>query len=447
MFNDTIVAISTAVNEGAISIIRLSGPDAITIVNRIFSKDLTLAKANTINYGTIINDKNEMVDEVLVSVFKAPKSFTCEDIVEINAHGGVYVTRNILSMCIAAGARLASRGEFSKRAYLNGRIDISQAEAINDMIVATDETSAKLAIKGIKGSVAKLIDPLIEDVLQIVAQIEVNIDYPEYEDVKQLTNEEVLPKSQALLKRLEVIIKRARQTKLVKQGVTTAIIGKPNVGKSSLLNALLEEDKAIVTDVPGTTRDIVEGIIHLDNITLHLFDTAGIHVTDDEVEKIGIDKSRQTLEDADLIILVLDNSQKLTPEDLELFNKVKDLNTIVVLNKQDLNAINQLDYKNMVAISAKNNNIQPLIAKINEMYQNYQDFIDNPSLNNDRQIGCLLTAQNELILAIEALKSGVELDLVTINLQEVYNSLKEVLGQRNKDDLINALFSKFCLGK
>ena len=447
MFNDTIVAISTAVNEGAISIIRLSGPDAITIVNRIFSKDLTLAKANTINYGTIINDKNEMVDEVLVSVFKAPKSFTCEDIVEINAHGGVYVTRNILSMCIAAGARLASRGEFSKRAYLNGRIDISQAEAINDMIVATDETSAKLAIKGIKGSVAKLIDPLIEDVLQIVAQIEVNIDYPEYEDVKQLTNEEVLPKSQALLKRLEVIIKRARQTKLVKQGVTTAIIGKPNVGKSSLLNALLEEDKAIVTDVPGTTRDIVEGIIHLDNITLHLFDTAGIHVTDDEVEKIGIDKSRQTLEEADLIILVLDNSQKLTPEDLELFNKVKDLNTIVVLNKQDLNAINQLDYKNMVAISAKNNNIQPLIAKINEMYQNYQDFIDNPSLNNDRQIGCLLTAQNELILAIEALKSGVELDLVTINLQEVYNSLKEVLGQRNKDDLINALFSKFCLGK
>jgi tRNA modification GTPase len=446
MFNDTIVAISTAVNDGAISIIRLSGDDAIEIVNKVFSKDLSKCAANTINYGTISDDK-ETVDEVLVSLFKAPKTFTSEDVVEINTHGGTFVTRQVLGLCLANGARLAERGEFTKRAYLNGRIDMAQAEAINDIINAKDQANAKLAIKGIKGSVKKLINPLIDDLLKIITQIEVNIDYPEYEDVELLTNEKLLPQTKILIERINKIIKRANNTKTIKQGVSTAIIGKPNVGKSSLLNALLEEDKAIVTEIPGTTRDLVEGIIHLDNISLHLFDTAGIHSTEDIVEKIGIDKSKEMLNEAELVILVLDNSRELSNEDHELFDLVKDMNTIVVFNKQDVNKVNRLEYSNSVNISALKNDIEPLIERINSMYKDYQDLIDNPSLNNDRQISCLISAKKELEDAINAMNLGYELDLVTINLQESFYNLKDILGQRNKDDLLDSLFANFCLGK
>jgi tRNA modification GTPase len=446
MFNDTIVAISTAVNDGAISIIRLSGDDAIEVVNKIFSKDLSRCSANTINYGTIFDEK-ETVDEVLVSLFRAPKTFTSEDVVEINTHGGTYVTRQVLGLCLANGARLAERGEFTKRAYLNGRIDMAQAEAINDIINAKDQANAKLAIKGIKGSVKKLINPLIDDLLKIIAQIEVNIDYPEYEDVELLTNEKLLPQTKILIERINRIIKRANNTKTVKQGVSTAIIGKPNVGKSSLLNALLEEDKAIVTEIPGTTRDLVEGIIHLDNISLHLFDTAGIHSTEDIVEKIGIDKSKVMLNEAELVILVLDNSRALSKEDHELFDLVENMNTIVVFNKQDVNKVNRLEYSNSVNISALKNDIDPLIERINDMYKDYQDLIDNPSLNNDRQIACLISAKKELEEAMNAMNLGYELDLVTINLQESFYNLKDILGQRNKDDLLDALFANFCLGK
>ena len=446
MFNDTIVAIATAVNDGAVSIIRLSGEDAIEIADKILTVDLSKAAANTISYG-LVTDGEEPVDEVLISVFRAPKSYTSENVVEINTHGGAYVTRQVLSLCLANGARLAERGEFTKRAYLNGRIDMAQAEAINDIVNARDEANARLAIKGIKGSVSKLITPLIDDLLAIIAQIEVNIDYPEYEDVEQLTDEKLMPQTKDLLKRVNKIIKRANNTRTVKQGVSTAIIGKPNVGKSSLLNALLEEDKAIVTDVPGTTRDIVEGIIHLDNISLHLFDTAGIHSTEDIVEKIGIDKSREMLKEAELVILVLDNSRELDSEDLELFESVKDMNTIVVFNKQDLNRSSQLDYANSVSISALQKDIDPLVTRINEMYEDYQDLIDNPSLNNDRQIACLIGAKQELEAAMEAMDAGFELDLVTINLQEAFYNLKDILGQRNRDDLLDALFSNFCLGK
>jgi len=446
MLNDTIVAISTAVSDGAVSIIRLSGDEAIDIVNKIFSKDLSKVESNTINYGFIM-ENDEAIDEVLVSVFSKGRSYTKEDVVEINTHGGYYITKKVLGLTLAHGARLAEAGEFTRRAFLNGRIDMTQAESINDLINAQDENNAKLAIKGIRGSLKKLILPLIDDVLDIVANIEVNIDYPEYDDVEMLTNETVKPKALALLSRIDEIIKRANNTRLIKEGLKTAIVGKPNVGKSSLLNALLEEDKAIVTDIAGTTRDIVEGLVKLDNISLHLFDTAGIRETDNLVEKLGIDKSLETLDQADLIIFIVDNSSELAEEDKILFEKVKNLNTILAFNKTDLANKNQIEFENSVSISAKNGDIESLIKRINDMYEKYQDLIDQPSLNNERQIACLKRAKNELLYAIEAMDMGYELDLVTVNLQEVFNSLKEILGKRNKDDLLDTLFANFCLGK
>lgn len=441
MLNDTIVAISTALQEGAISIVRLSGDDSIEIVNRIFSRDLLSVKTHTITYGFIV-DQGEMIDEVLVSVFKAPKTFTTENIVEINCHGGKFVTRKILSLCIANGARLALPGEFSQRAFINGRIDLTQAEAINDIIKADSDTNVTLAIKGIKGSVSKLINPLIDDLLNIIANIEVNIDYPEYEDIEQLTNEIVLPKANDWIKKINNILDKANSTRLLKQGVKTVIVGKPNVGKSSLLNALLEEDKAIVTDIAGTTRDLVEGVIHLENITLHLIDTAGIHKTEDVVEKIGIQRSRSALDEAELVIVVIDGTKKIDEEDQELLDITKDKNRIVVYNKNDLNRV-----ENEITISALTKDISNLVNEINARYEKHKEVLDSPSLNNDRQIGCLIQARNEMNLAIEALSNGIELDLVTINLQVAYTSLKEVMGQANRDDLLDALFSNFCLGK
>ncbi len=442
MLQDTIAAVSTADVEAAISIVRLSGEDAIEIVEKIFSRKLSHVPSHTVHYG-YIQDKDEVVDEVLVSVFKAPKTFTREDIVEINCHGGRIVTRRVLALCLEHGARLARPGEFTQRAFLNGRIDLAQAEAIGDLIHADSQRSAKMAIGGVKGSVKKQIQPIIDELLELVATIEVNIDYPEYDDVEQLTNEVVFPKAEKMLLKMKEIERKAESGRILKEGVKTVIAGKPNVGKSSLLNALLEEEKAIVTEIAGTTRDLVEGIIPLEHVTLHLLDTAGIRETEDVVEKIGIQKTLQALDEAELVIVVLDGSRALDEEDYMLLERTKGMNRILVTNKADL----ATQFEEGIVISAAQNEIQGLIDEINQRYEKHQFALEEGTLNNERQIGLIRKSIYAMNQAIEALRQGVELDLVTIDFQKSYLSLKEILGEVSREDLLDAIFSNFCLGK
>lgn len=440
MFNDTIVAIATS-TPGAVSIIRISGNDTFDVLSKIFDKDLSHAKGYTIHYGTIFDEEGP-VDEVLVSVFRAPRSYTGEDVVEINCHGGTYVTRKILNLCLGNGARLARRGEFTERAFLNGKMDLSEAESVNDLINATDKINAHSAIHSLRGSVQKIIDPLVEDITQIISNIEVNIDYPEYDDVHVLTEEEILPKAKKWIKDIDVIIKKAEEATFIRSGIDTVIVGKPNVGKSSLLNALLEEDKAIVTNIAGTTRDLVEGSVKVGNVTLNLIDTAGIHESEDTIEKIGIEKSREALEKAELVLLVLDSTQDLSKEDKELLELTKDRDRIIIYNKNDEKQIDDV-----VSISAKNREIDALIQTIEKKYEKEIHSAESDTLNNERQIGLARSARRAMQHAIDALEMGAELDLVTIDLQEAYYALKEITGKTCREDLLDEIFSRFCLGK
>ena len=378
----------------------------------------------------------------MVSVFRAPKTYTREDVVEINCHGGIFITRKILSIVLSHGAKLAKPGEFTQRAFYHGRIDLSQAEAVEDMIEATNDSAAKMAMKGIRGSVHKLLQPLIDDLLDIIAQIEVNIDYPEYEDIEQLTQKDLLPKIKEWLLCIDAILKKANTGQIIKNGIDTVIIGRPNVGKSSLLNALLEEDKAIVTDIAGTTRDIVEGQIHIGSVQLNLIDTAGIRHASDKIEQIGIEKSQEKLRQAKLVLLVLDGSRPLTKEDEDLLEQTKDKLRLIIWNKQDLNDSSQEG----ICISAKNHQIQPLIDALESLYQN--DLLkEEPILSNERQIGLLQQAKSAMKRAQIALEAQTEPDLVEIDIQEAYEDLKEILGEVHREDLLDTLFSKFCLGK
>lgn len=443
MFKDTIAAISTANQDGAISIVRLSGDEAIDIVNQLFTADLSKKASHTINYGTIIDpNSHEAIDEVLVSIFRAPKTFTREDIVEINCHGGRFVTRKVLSLVLSCGARLAQPGEFTQRAFLNGRIDLTQAEAINDLINAKNNTNLKVAIKGVKGSIRKMLDPLIQELLDIIANIEVNIDYPEYDDVEQLTNERVLPMAKAWSEKIKAILGKSESSQMLKEGIRTAIIGKPNVGKSSLLNALLEEEKAIVTDIAGTTRDLVEGSIQLGHVALNLIDTAGIRETEDVVEKIGIDRSLKAIENAQLVLMVLDASRPLDEQDEELLKLTENKTRILVYNKSDLVSVSE-----GIAISAKDHELKPLIHEIERLFEKHLIAAEEPALNNERQIALMSHALQSMNQAIHSLEDGMELDLVTIDLQDSYTSLKEILGEVSRDNLLDTLFSNFCLGK
>lgn len=442
--SDTIAAIATPVADGAISIIRVSGDDAITMVQAIFDKDLIQRDANTITYGFIKDPQTkEAVDEVLVSLFRAPKTFTCEDIVEINCHGGRFVTKQVLQLVLAQGARMAHPGEFTQRAFLNGRIDLAQAEAVMDIIEADNKANAKLAIAGIKGSVRKLLEPLIDEILDIIANIEVNIDYPEYDDVEQLSSEVLLPKAKHWLAKIDEILQKAESGKIIKEGIKTAIVGKPNVGKSSLLNALLEEEKAIVTDVEGTTRDIVEGSIHLQGVTLNLIDTAGIRETEDVVEKIGIERSRKAIEDAQLVLLVLDGSKELDAMDEELLDLTKDKQRLLVYNKSDLYE----QAKEGIVISAANSEITPLLDALYQLYEQHLLVLEEPTLANERQIGLMKSAQRNMMQAQAAMEAGIQPDLVELDIQEAYKNLKEILGEYHREDLIDTLFANFCLGK
>lgn len=442
MLNDSIVAISTALQQGAISIVRISGDEAFDIAERILTISIKDKPTHTIHYGFVVDPlSGDSVDEVMVSVFKAPKTFTGEDMVEINCHGGTYVTKEVLRLCLENGARMANRGEFSQRAFLNGKMDLTKAEAIHDMVMAMDKNNARMAANALQGSVRKVMDPLLEKLLDIIANIEVNIDYPEYDDVEMLSVETVIPKCKSLLKDMDEVLRKANSEKVLKEGIKTAIIGKPNVGKSSLLNALLEEDKAIVSDIEGTTRDMVEGSVRLDNVTLHLIDTAGIRNSEDVIEKIGIEKSKQILEEAELVIVLFDGSLPLDDLDKELLSITEDKDRLLVYNKKDIKRYEGIN------ISAKDEDIDELMDALNKKYDEYHEAYQVPMLQNERQLALMQNARQALIRAVDALEAEMELDLVTIDLQSAYYALKEILGEVSKDDLLDTLFSKFCLGK
>ena len=449
--NDTICAISTALGVGAISIIRVSGDEAIDIVNKIFDKDLTKKESHTINYGHIVY-KGEIIDEVMVSIMKSPKTFTKEDIVEINSHGGVAVTNKVLEILLLEGARLAEPGEFTKRAFLNGRIDLVEAESIMDLIESKTETSRKLAISGMEGKVSKLVKNIIDNIVKVNANIEVNIDYPEYEDIEIVTKEKIEEMSKYINKELTKLLNESENGKLIKDGINTLILGRPNVGKSSILNKLIEEDKAIVTSVAGTTRDIVEGQIRVNGILLNIIDTAGVRETEDIVEKIGVEKSLSLVNDADLIILVFNNNEKLTDEDKKLLEYTKEKKRIIVINKIDLE--NNLDISNLkneriVKVSAlKDSGIESLKNEINDMFNleeiNLGDFT---YLSNSRQISLVKKAVEISKNLEDALNNDVPIDLLEIDIKEICEILGEIIGESYDDKLIDTLFSNFCLGK
>lgn len=441
MLNDTIAAIATGDQKGAISIIRLSGEDSFSIIQSLVNVDVNTFEGNTIHHAWI-KDNDELVDEVVLNVFRAPNSFTGEDVIEINCHGGIYITRKVLGLLLARGARLANPGEFSQRAYLNNKIDLSQAEAINDLINAKNELSASSAVNSLRGSTAKLIEPLEEELTQILANIEANIDYPEYDDVKQLTEEEILPAIEKWIIQMDKIVEDAKQSISIREGIKTAILGKPNVGKSSILNALLNEEKAIVTDIAGTTRDLVEGNITVGGVPLNLIDTAGIRESDDVVEKIGIERSLKALEEAELVIVVLDDSNHLTSEDEEILEKTKDKERIIVYNKMDLGM-----HSEGVHTSAIQGDVEELKKAIEDKFKDALPLAKGNTLNNTRQLGLAMQAKQSMLDAKKTLEDGFELDVVTIDLQKCWESLREITGKVHREDLLDEIFSRFCLGK
>lgn len=447
---DTIVAISTALGKSAISIVRVSGPDAIPLVNDIYKGvNLLKAPANTINYGHIYEGE-EMLDEVLVSIFRAPKSYTGEDIVEINCHGGIFVTNKVLELLIRKGCRPAEPGEFTKRAFLNGRIDLTQAESVMDVIEAKTTNSLKLAGFGLRGDVRKMIETFRNEVLNMILKIEVNIDYPEYEDEEQITTEYLKPVTESLIERFEKILAKSETSVILKEGISTAIIGRPNVGKSSLLNALLQEDKAIVTDIAGTTRDIVEGRVDIGGVILNLIDTAGVRRTEDVIEKIGVEKSKQMIAEADLVILVFDYSSPLNEVDLELLELTEQKTRIIVVNKQDLEPKIDLNvFEDYLLMSTFNEeDIERLKAKIKEIYR-LSDLseIDFTYIGNARQIAKLKQSREALVDAYQSIIAGQPIDIINIDLHRAMDYLSEILGEVHSLSLVDELFANFCLGK
>jgi tRNA modification GTPase len=452
--NDTICAIATSVGNGAISIIRVSGDDAIEIVNSIFKgKDLTKVESHTINYGHIV-DNDKVIDEVLVSVMKAPKTYTMEDVVEINTHGGIAPTNKVLQLLIKNGCRMAERGEFTKRAFLNGRIDLIEAEAVMDKINAQTDIQNELANNQLNGKVSNLINSLRDDMIQIISNINVNIDYPEYDDVDIITNEIMIPKINNLEEKITKILKESKNGKLIKDGIKTSIIGKPNVGKSSLLNELLEEDKAIVTEIAGTTRDIVEGQININGILLNIIDTAGIRETNDIVESIGVEKSIKMMEESDLVLFMLNNNEELTDDIKALLNKLENKNYIIIINKTDLE--DKLDLTNLninkdyiVRTSIKNHQgIDELKNKIIDLFNIKEIETKDPTyLSNSRSIGLLEQCLNDVKDVKEGINNGETIDMIEIDIRNIWEKLGQINGTSYEDELLDEMFKRFCLGK
>src|SRR5699024_9927580 len=455
---DTITAISTPMGEGAIAIVRLSGEEAISITNKIYQgKNLHDVDSHTIQYGKIIDPKtNEVAEEVMVSVMRAPKTFTREDVVEINCHGGMVAVNRVLEIVLAQGARLAEPGEFTKRAFLNGRIDLSQAEAVMDLIRAKKEKAIYVALKQMDGRISTLIRKYRQELLETVAHVEVNIDYPEYNDVEEMSHDMMREKTKKVHDDIEELLKVAKQGKIMREGLATAIIGRPNVGKSSLMNTLVQENKAIVTEVPGTTRDIIEEYVNVRGVPLRLVDTAGIRETEDIVEKIGVERSRKVLQEADLILLVLNNNEPLSDDDIALFEAVKDFEFIVIINKTDLDQQLDLDKVKQLAGTSpivstsllQEEGIDRLETAISEtFFEGDIDTADFTYVSNVRHIQLLNQAKETLEDAMEGLEMEMPLDMVQIDVTRTWEILGEIIGDTASDALIDQLFSQFCLGK
>ncbi len=449
---DTIAAISTPLGEGAIGIVRLSGSQAVAIAKSVFKgKDLETVPSHTINYGHII-ENDEIIDEVMVSVMRAPKTFTREDVVEINTHGGVAVTNEILQLLLRSGARMAEPGEFTKRAFLNGRVDLTQAEAVMDLIRAKTDKAMNIAVSQLDGSLKNLINNIRQEILNTLAQVEVNIDYPEYDDVEEMTTALMREKTQEFEDLLTRLLATAKRGKILREGLSTAIIGRPNVGKSSLLNNLLREDKAIVTDVAGTTRDVIEEYVNIKGVPLKLIDTAGIRETDDLVEKIGVERSKKALAEADLVLLVLNGSEKLSEQDCSLLDISKDSKRIILINKTDLPQEIELDQlpDDVIPISVLNNQNMDLIEeRINDLFFDNAGLVEKDAtyLSNSRHISLIEKALASLQEVNQGLEAGMPVDLLQVDMTRCWEILGEITGDAAPDELITQLFSQFCLGK
>lgn len=461
MYSETITAISTAMGEGAIGIVRLSGPEALLISDKIFTsksgKKLIDVPSHTIHYGFLSDSKTgNVVEEVLVSVLKAPSTFTREDVVEINCHGGIVSINRVLQLVIDNGARLAEPGEFTKRAFVNGRIDLTQAEAVIDLIRAKSDKAMDVALRQLEGSLSVKIRKLRESLLEALAQVEVNIDYPEYDDVEEMTHAALLEKGTEVKEEIIRILRSANQGKVLREGVSTAIIGRPNVGKSSLMNVLAREEKAIVTEIAGTTRDVIEEYVSILGIPLKLVDTAGIRETDDVVEKIGVEKSKVTLEKSELVIVLFDGSSELTAEDIKILEMTSHKNPIVVVNKADLEQnidvnvlLNYVSEEKIVKISAKEDTgIELLEDLIRDMFAREEvSAQDQTYISNVRHISLLKDALAYIESGLEAVEAGIPVDLVQIDFTNAWECLGEIIGENVHEGLIDQLFSKFCLGK
>jgi len=456
MKTDTIAAIATAVSDSGIGIVRVSGENAIEIVDRLYrskngKKRLLDVSSHTIHYGFLF-DEEDMIDEVMVAVMKAPNTYTKEDTVEIDCHGGILVMHRVLEAALKHGCRPAEPGEFTKRAFLNGRIDLTQAESVMDLINSKNESKRKIAIKGLKGYVGNIIRTLRQEILELLASIEVNIDYPEYEDALVMTNEIIKPKILEIREKLNHIINESENGKILINGIKTIIIGKPNVGKSSILNKLLDEEKAIVTDIEGTTRDIIEGSITINGVSLNIIDTAGIRETEDVVEKIGVKKSLSLIDEADLIILVLNNNEILTQEDQLILSACKNKKTIVVINKNDLERkinIDDIEYDNIIYTNTIDlDGINSLKNKIIELFNlNELEQQDYECLSNVRQISLAKEANLILDEVEKGITDEMPVDMIEIDIKRVWEKLGEIIGESYTEELIDQLFSQFCLGK
>ena len=445
--DNTIAAISTPLGTGAISIIRMSGKDSISIINKIFTKDLSNEKSHTIHYGKII-DNNEEIDEVLVSLMRSPKTFTKEDVIEINCHGGLSTTNKVLELLLNNGAVLASPGEFTKRAFLNGRIDLIEAQGIMDLIEAKTELARTQAMKELNGNLSNKIDLLREKLIEIISNIEVNIDYPEYEDINKVTNEQIYPKIKELIQEIDNLIASSEDGKIIKEGITIGIIGKPNVGKSSLLNAILEEEKAIVTDIEGTTRDTIEGTTIINGIACNFIDTAGIRNSNNIVEQIGVNKSKKIIDTCDLVLLVLNNNDIITKEEQELLEQIRNKPHIVIVNKIDLEQKLKLN-EEWIKISIKEKKgLEQIKDKISEIF-NLEKIKtqDMTYLSNARSISLLTKANNLLVSSLTNIENNYPIDIVEIDLKESWNTLGEIIGKTYTDELLDEMFQRFCLGK
>lgn len=458
MFNeiDTIAAISTPIGNGGIGIIRISGKLALNIVKKIFktNKKIQEIKTHTLNYGYITYN-NTIIDEVLVSIMLAPKTYTCEDIVEINCHGGIKNINLVLEAVLATGARLATPGEFTKRAFLNGRIDLTQAESVIDIINSKNNLAHKIAINMLTGNLSKTIKEIREKIILMIAAIEASIDYPEH-DMEDINIKDIMKSTKEIIYELENIINNTEKGKILKDGLETVILGRPNVGKSSLLNLIIEEERAIVTDIPGTTRDVLKEYVNINNMPIKIIDTAGIRNTEDEIEKIGVEKSKIYAKNADLILFIIDGSKQLNKEDITILESIKNKNKIIIINKSDLEIkldikiiSKYVDKENILFMSIKNNiGILELYEKIKNIY--FKDGIDINSeilVGNMRHKESLFTTVTSLNSVIKTIDNGLTEDFISIDLQNAYKALGSIIGEEVSEDIIDTIFSQFCLGK